>query len=199
VEVALTFDTELWDRPTDPGVQEAVAAILAREGVRATFFLQGRWVDAYPALARRLAADGHLIGNHSHWHAPMSLLTDRGIAVDLEQAGRTIARETGIDPRPWFRCPFGDGHDDRRVLQALEAGGYRAHHWDVDTGDWRPAQTAERLVRQVLDAVDAARGEATVVLLHTWSRVTLAALPELVSGLRRRGARPAGLDELERA
>ena len=198
MRVALTFDTELWDRPSGPEVQDAVAGLLAQERVRATCFLQGRWVEAYPELARRLAADGHLIGHHSHWHAPMSMLTDDGIAADLTRAEQAIARETGADPRPWFRCPFGDGHDDPRVLGALERHGYRDHHWDVDTVDWHDDQTPDRLVQRVLDAVDQ-HPDGTVVLMHTWSPVTRRALPDLLRGLASRGADLVSLAELEPA
>ncbi len=45
--------------------------------------MQGRWATANPALARRIADDGHLIGNHSQSHAPMDMLTDAGIAGSM--------------------------------------------------------------------------------------------------------------------
>ena len=44
---------------------------LRQSGTRATFFVQGRWAASNPALARRIAEDGHLVGNHSKSHAPM--------------------------------------------------------------------------------------------------------------------------------
>src|SRR4051794_32016896 len=120
LRVALTFDTEHPDRPrTDPGNTRALVATLAEQAVRATFFLQGRWVEAYPAVAQAIAADGHLIGDHSFYHVRMPLLTEAGIAEDLADSGTVIRETTGLDPRPWFRCPFGVGSDDPRVLAAL--------------------------------------------------------------------------------
>src|SRR5205085_11804840 len=63
VRIALTFDTEFPGRPTEAGVEDRLLAALAAADVRATFFLQGRWVRANPEQARRIAAAGHLIGN----------------------------------------------------------------------------------------------------------------------------------------
>jgi len=78
--VALTFDAEHPDRPHRPGVTEEILDVLADRAVSATWFLQGRWVEAFPATARRVASDGHLVGNHSFYHARLPLLTDAGMA-----------------------------------------------------------------------------------------------------------------------
>ena len=51
--VALTFDAEHPDRPTEPGVTAAILDRLAELAVPATFFVQGRWVEAEPAVAKR--------------------------------------------------------------------------------------------------------------------------------------------------
>ena len=80
--VALTFDAEHPDRPHRPGVTEGLLDVLADRGVRSTWFLQGRWVESVPELARRVAADGHLVGNHSFYHARMPLLSDDGLTTD---------------------------------------------------------------------------------------------------------------------
>src|ERR687886_41443 len=93
--VALTFDTQHpGHRQSPPGAAEAIVAELRKTGVRATFFLQGRWAAAYPVVARSIAAAGHLIGSHSHWHAPMTALTDEGIVRDLDKAERSIREAT---------------------------------------------------------------------------------------------------------
>jgi peptidoglycan/xylan/chitin deacetylase (PgdA/CDA1 family) len=111
--VALTFDAEHPDRPAaGEGGTQRILDELERAQVRATFFVQARWAMANPSLVRRIADDGHLIGNHSTYHARMTLLSDDGLLEDVRAAGDTISEIAGVDPRPWFRCPFGDGHDD---------------------------------------------------------------------------------------
>jgi peptidoglycan-N-acetylglucosamine deacetylase len=189
VRVALTFDTEFPGRPTTPGTEDRILETLAAAEVRATFFLQGRWTRANPEIARRIAEAEHVIGNHSNFHAPMDSLTDDGIRHDIGRAEETIVEITGIDPKPWFRCPFGSGMDDPRVLAAIEELGYRHVGWDVDPFDWEEGRTPEELVERLVP------GEG-IVLLHAWPAVTAEGLGRVIAGLRENGAAFAAVDEL---
>ena len=124
--VALTFDAEHPSRKKcPPGNDRAILDVLAGSGIRATFFLQGRWATAYPETAGRIVRDGHLVGNHSDYHAPMHLLSDAGIECDVREAEERIRAVAGVNPRPWFRCPFGEMGTDDRVASALRSLGYR--------------------------------------------------------------------------
>ncbi len=194
--VALTFDAEHADRPAPPGVAEGILDVLATDRVASTVFLQGRWVEAQPRLAARVARDGHLVGNHSHYHARMPMFHAGALAADVRAAEAAIRRVTGSDPRPWFRCPFGSGSSQALVVRRLAALGYRDVAWDVDSRDWansQPRRVVERVVRGVCD-----RGDGAVVLLHAWPTTTLAALPAIVARLRREGAAFVRLDALDR-
>ncbi|MFL5647330.1 MAG: polysaccharide deacetylase family protein [Chloroflexota bacterium] len=193
--VALTFDAEHPDLPPGEVVAEEILAILAREAVPATFFVQGRWASAYPEIARRIGAAGHLIGNHSHAHAPLTRFTEDGVLADIAEAESEILAATGIDPRPWFRCPFGEGADDALVLRAIAAAGYRHAGWDVDAVDWEVGRTASSLETDVVTAVLERAGD-TVVLLHTWPAPTAAALTGIIRALRDGGAAFVRVDAL---
>jgi peptidoglycan-N-acetylglucosamine deacetylase len=193
--VALTFDAEHPDRPSAPGVQERLLDLLAAERVSASFFVQGRWAAAYPETARRIPADGHLVGNHSHYHVRMPLLSARGLRSDIARAEDAIVGATGVDPRPWFRCPFGSGAADQRVQRFVREAGYRHVGWHVAGIDW----PAERSGAEVEDAVvdgAIAHGDGAVVLLHTWPDRTEAALPGIIARLRERGAELVRVDQL---
>ena len=194
--VALTFDAEHPDRPHRPGVTEEILDVLADRAVSATWFLQGRWVEAFPATARRVASDGHLVGNHSFYHARLPLLTDAGIATDIGDAERVIRDVVGVDPRPWFRCPFSAGTDDDRVLGILGRLGYRDIGQDVILEDWEPDRTGPAMTADALREVPAA-GDPAVVLFHAWPSGTLDALPGLIDGLCAIGGRFVRIDELE--
>src|SRR5438045_6323038 len=153
LRVALTFDAEHPSRrQCPPGAAEAIINTLAELRVKATFFVQGRWATAYPDVARSIARDRHLVGNHSHSHAPMPALSDQGLGADVDEAEASIREVMAVDPRPWFRCPFGEGADDPRVVAALRQRGYRNVHWDVAVSDWEDDRTADGIEKDVVDA-----------------------------------------------
>ena len=195
MRVALTFDAEHPDRPHTAGVQERMLDLLRVEGVRATFFLQGRWVEAFPETARRVVVDGHLVGSHSFYHARLPLLTDDGMAEDIGEAERAIRDIAGVDPRPWFRCPFSAGADDPRVLGILARLGYRDVAQHVVLEDWEPSRTGAAMAADALRQVPEI-GDGAVVLFHTWPPGTLDALRPIIDGLRSAGAEFVRIDEL---
>ena len=193
--VALTFDAEHPDRPHREGTTGRTIERLAAAGVRATFFIQGRWAEADPGLARAVPAAGHLVGNHSYYHARMPLLSEAGRTADVRAAERAIVRVTGSDPRPWFRCPYGAGQDDPRVLAGLERAGYRHVGWDVDGLDWATSATGRGMAIRVA-AETVARGDGAVVLLHPWTTATDLGLGALIDRLRDAGADFVRVDAL---
>jgi len=194
--VALTFDAEHPSRPhAAPDTDRRIQAALEEAGAPATFFLQGRWATAHPDRARAIATGGHLVGNHSHYHASFPLLTEEGLRSDLARAEEAIVEATGVDPRPWFRFPFGDGEDMPDITERLSSVGYRHVGWHVDPNDWEPARSAGDVERSVVDGV-LARGDGAIVLLHAWPRTTADALPGILAALEAEGARFERLDAL---
>jgi peptidoglycan-N-acetylglucosamine deacetylase len=194
--VALTFDAEHPDRRSNPGVQERVLDVLDRLDAPATFFVQGRWAEAYPKTAARIAKAGHLIGNHSHYHARMPQLNSKGLAWDIRTAERNIIDITGVDPRPWFRNPFGAGSDDPRVLRAIEKAGYIHVGWSVEAYDWEPDPPLAELVDTIVDGLIRA-GDEGVALLHTWPKRNDKALPEIIKRVRDAGGQFVRIDKFE--
>jgi peptidoglycan-N-acetylglucosamine deacetylase len=194
VRVALTVDAEIPGHAAPPGATARILDILDAAGVHATFFLQGRWAEAEPALARRIAEAGHLVGSHGHSHARLTRLTDAAISDEVLRAAAAIRDAAGVDPRPWFRCAFGAGAASPRVRGALAALGYRHVHWTLDSRDWAGTQ-ARALERRVVRLATGA-GDGTVVLLHDWPPATPAALPGVIAGLRAVGASLVRLDAL---
>jgi peptidoglycan/xylan/chitin deacetylase (PgdA/CDA1 family) len=193
--VALTFDAEHPDRPDcAPGVADAMVDALHDRGVRATFFLQGRWVEAYPQTARRILQAGHLIGNHSYYHARMPLLSETGLVADVSAAEHVI-RELGADPRPWFRYPWGEGWSDPALSAALTRMGYRHVGWDVVPRDWERShdEIETAVVGGVLNGHD-----ERVVILHAWPEQTLRALPRIIGRLEDGDTTFVAIDEIRR-
>jgi len=195
LRVAVTIDTEHPDRPAANRTADAILATLAKHSIKGSFFIQGRWAEAEPDSVRAIAGEGHLVGHHSHYHARMPLLTDAGLAADLADGASAIVAAGGPDPRPWFRCPFGAGADDARVLAAVAMAGYRHVGWHVAADDWEPSRSEDVIVSEVVDGVRA-HGDGAVVLLHSWPAVTPGALDSIVTRLAALGAGFCRVDEL---
>jgi peptidoglycan/xylan/chitin deacetylase (PgdA/CDA1 family) len=179
--VHLTFDAEHPNRPHHRADgAEAVLDVLAAHGVLATFFLQGRWASAHPRVAGRIASEGHTIGSHSNAHVRMTRLSDDGILAEANESRERIMDATGVDPRPYFRCPYGDGHEDPRVIAAIKGLRYRLVGWDVDPEDWNHERGATDLVAAVHAGLSARSSPAPIVLMHTWPAATSSALNQVI-------------------
>jgi peptidoglycan-N-acetylglucosamine deacetylase len=197
LRVALTFDAEHPDRSAwSPRNDERILDVLRVADVRCTFFVQSRWAEANPSVARRIADEGHLVGNHSAYHAHMPLLSDDGLRADVRKAHDAIAAITGADPRPWFRCPFGDGREDARVLGILSEVGYRNVHWNVEAEDWDPERTADDVASAMVDRA-LEHGDGAVVLLHTWPDPTANGLSDALERFDRADVSLVTIDELD--
>ena len=194
--VALTFDAEHPDRPHRPGGAEAVLQTLADLAVPATFFLQGRWVESNPPLARSVAEAGHQVGSHSHYHARMGLFSADGFRTDVAAAESVIRRYVGIDPRPWFRFPFGSAATDAARITLLADLGYRHVGWHVEPKEWQTRATVAGVAASIRDGA-LAHGDGAIVLLHTWPRPVPAALELTVPALAEAGARFVRVQELD--
>jgi peptidoglycan/xylan/chitin deacetylase (PgdA/CDA1 family) len=194
--VALTFDAEHPDRPNDGDRTDAILRALAAAGARATFFLQGRWVEAAPERARAIPAAGHLVGSHSHYHARMPLFSADGLRADLADARTAIVEHVGIDPRPWFRAPFGAGAEQGALVDRLAELGYRHVGWHVAAKEWEPGRTVREVADAIVDGVRA-HGDGAIVLLHTWPSPVTDALADVFARLGRDGVRWVGVDELD--
>jgi peptidoglycan/xylan/chitin deacetylase (PgdA/CDA1 family) len=182
-EVVLTFD----DGP-DPRTTPMVLAALARECVRATFFLIGREAEAHPELAKRIVAEGHTVAHHSMTH-PLTLTRlpyakaiediERGIKAVEHAAFGSVAERPRV---PFFRFPgFGQSP---ALLAYMEEKGLAVFGSDLWASDWIPMQpeTELRLVLSRLETVG--RG---IILLHDTRLQTARMLPALLSALKARG------------
>jgi peptidoglycan/xylan/chitin deacetylase (PgdA/CDA1 family) len=199
VQVALTFDAEHPEWPAGDVASNAATILetLAAESIRASFFVQGRWASAYPALAAAMRSGGHLIGSHSHAHCAFPRLTDAGIVEDLGEARLALEPTVG-ETRPWFRLPQRAGREDARVMMAVDAAGYRHVDRTVAAGDWWPGRRPDELIAAVSHQVLAPTAAGTaVVLLHTWPDVTVRALPAIIAELRAHSAEFVTVDDVD--
>ncbi len=185
--IALTFD----DGP-DPRYTPAVLAILARYHVHATFFVEGRFVRAHPDLARRIVAQGHVLGNHTDTHPYLNRLDAPAVRAEINACDRTLQDTLGLHTylfRPprglWNAAIYGETarRGDHLVLWTVAL-----EHHDA------PASRAmtERALRLL--------NNGGILLMHDGGSAprdtTVAALPLLLDGLKARGYRCVTVPEL---
>jgi len=184
--VALTFDAG-----ANADAVPSILATLAAQHVTATFFLTGTFVTQYPDAARSIAAAGHRIGNHSATHPAFAGLALALIEHEVVSGAQSIQRVTGQDPHPFFRFPFGS--KDAKALTEVNALGYAAIRWTVDSLGWEGTKSGTRGPDFTAARVLAAATPGEIVLMHVGSNpqdhsmLDAAALPAVIDGLRQRG------------
>ncbi len=190
--VALTFDAG-----ANAAGLNSILTTLSRTKTPATFFLTGDFVDTYPAQSRRIATAGYTVGNHTQDHKDLTALRDSAVRSQISSAQGRIVAVTGIDPRPWFRFPFGES--DSRTIADANALGYACIRWTVDTLGWKGTSGGQS-VSTVRDRVLAAARPGEIALMHIGSNpddgttLDADALPQIISELRSRGYTMVGLD-----
>jgi peptidoglycan/xylan/chitin deacetylase (PgdA/CDA1 family) len=184
--VALTFD----DGP-HPETTPALLDLLAQANARATFFLVGARVRAYPDLARRVSEAGHTIGVHGLHHRTMVLQSPREIARDLSEAERIFEDVTGkaLSSR-LLRPPY--GFKTWTLCRTLHRLGWTTVSWSLDGRDY-DRQTPERLAGRVNTHIQ----PGDIVLLHERpsDNTTLNALPTIFAYLHECGLSCVGFNE----
>ena len=104
---------------------EPVLELLARRGVRATFFVVGEVLEQEPELVRAIAAAGHEIACHGYTHRPLWDLDAATFREELAAHGRALAR-LGLPPAVGYRAPtFSLEPRTAWALPVLVAAGYR--------------------------------------------------------------------------
>lgn len=173
--VALTFD----DGP-HAKLTPIVLDVLKKHQVKATFFVQGQSVKAYPDVARRAIAEGHELGNHTWSHAYLSKVGRAKATDQLMRTSDMIESTTG--QRPKVMRPPGGFVTAALADWVLSDLGMTSVMWDVDTNDWRRPGTAVIAQR----AISGAKA-GSFILVHDIHPATVAAVDAIVTGLKQRG------------
>ncbi len=184
--MALTFD----DGP-DPRWTPQILDVLRTQQAPATFFVIGVNADQDPALLERMMREGHEVGNHTFTHPDISTITRQQLRLEINATERLL--ESVIGRRSLlFRPPYAEDiepetPDQVNPLLYTSSTGYYTIGLGIDPNDWTNPGV-DRIVQDTIDGADAGRGH--VVLLHDGGgdrTQTVAALPGIIDGLRRRG------------
>jgi peptidoglycan/xylan/chitin deacetylase (PgdA/CDA1 family) len=187
-KIAITFD----DGPNGAATEQ-VLELFRRHGGKATFFLIGENVEAFPELARRIATEGHAVGSHTWSHTKLSKVP-LARAVDEIDRGHAALVAAGVPDMRLFRAPH--GLKTFGVVRHLDRKGLRMIAWTAglyDTDCPRGEIIARRAMRWLRPGV--------ILLLHDGKRghdrrPMLEALDTILRTCRDRGLELVTVPEL---
>ena len=181
--VYLTFD----DGPDDK-ITPQILDILKAEGVKATFYVCGNMVDAYPEVLKRIFNEGHAIGNHSYNHRYNELYASPWSFMEqIIRTDESIRNVIGV--RPFIiRAPGGaGGMFTSNYFTMVDECGYIEHDWNALTEDATPSKpNASTQINNVIKNLGEHPPRNVIILMHSAAdkTETVKALPELIHMLR---------------
>ena len=154
-QVRLTID----DGP-DPRQTPQILDLLAREGVRAEFYVIGKKAAAHPALCRRMRDEGHRVENHTFSHSSASFWAAGPARARREIARCSDAIRQAVGTAPTrFRAPVGMANPF--VHLAAHAAGLQLAGWSASGNDGVPHDPA-----RVITKITAALHPGAIILMH---------------------------------
>lgn len=184
--VALTFD----DGP-DSKYTEKVLNILNDNKIKGTFFVVGQNVKRYPSVIKRIAKEGHELGNHSWSHPNLSKLDQGKIRKEIRDTDKAITEVTG-KTTTLMRPPY--GATSATVKKEIQASGHVQALWNVDTRDWTRNSVAE-----IMKIVKSNSSNKITVLMHSGGGNrdhTIKALPQVINYYKSKGYAFVTMSEL---
>ena len=179
-KIALTFD----DGP-HPIYTERLLDGLAERGVKAAFFLLGCNIEGNEEIVRRMAEEGHLVGNHTFYHVDITTLPQEEACAEIQDTSRKITEITG-EPVEYVRPPFGNWNKELECeLMMIPV------FWTLDTLDWSTRNT-DLLVEQVVSEAE----ENDIILMHDSYDSTVKAALRIIDLLQAEGFEFVRADEL---
>lgn len=163
-----------WGTEYIPGI----LSIFQEKDIKITFFLTGRWCQENPDTAKAIYSQGMEIGNHGLKHRSPNAMSYEENKADIEEAESIINDTLGI--KTMLFAPA-SGEIEDQVLNAAADLGYKTILWSADTIDWQKPKP-DVMTQRVLDKAE----DGTIVLMHPTEN-TLAALPQMIEGIREKG------------
>lgn len=186
-ELFLTFDNGY-----ENGFTPRILDVLNEKKVPAAFFVTGHYVKDQPELIKRMATDGHIVGNHSWSHPDMSKLSEGSIKTELDKVKEQVEVLTGQKEMKYLRPPRGIFNE--RLLVASKQFGYINVFWSLAYKDWDV--NAQRGSQYAYSEVIKQLHPGAIILLHSVSKDNTEALGRIIDEARRQGYEFKSLDQL---
>lgn len=186
-DIYLTFDNGY-----EQGHTASILDVLKEEKVPATFFVTGHYVKEEPDLVKRMAAEGHIIGNHSYHHPDFSVISRDSIKEELDTLEAAVAEITDQKKLQYLRPPRGIFSE--KTLEWTKELGYTHVFWSLAFKDW--VTNAQKGWTYAYDEILSQIHPGAVILLHTVSSDNAEALSRVIKELKKQGYTFKSLDDL---
>lgn len=180
-----------FDEGYEKGYTSIILDVLREKGVPAAFFVTAQYVKSEPELIKRMAKEGHIIGNHTVNHPSMpSVCNSEKIVCELYELDKLIY-DACKKKCKYFRPPMGEYSE--RVLAIVKDLGYTSTFWSLAYVDWDDKKNANEAEKAVLSQLH----EGAVILLHAVSKGNAEALGNIIEKAQKEGYSFKSLDEYE--
>ncbi|AIE59122.1 delta-lactam-biosynthetic de-N-acetylase [Bacillus methanolicus] len=186
-DIYLTFDNGY-----ENGFTAKILDVLKKEQVPAAFFITGHYLEREPGLVKRMAKEGHIIGNHSWFHPDLTKVSDERLKNELERVRTETEKLTGQKQMAYLRPPRGIFSE--RTLDIAKQQGYTHVFWSLAFMDWRIDQ--QKGWKYSYDSIMKQIHPGAILLLHTVSRDNAEALEKVIKDLKKQGYQFKNLNEL---
>ena len=177
--IYLTFDAGY-----ENGYMTGILDVLKEEKVPAAFFLVGNYIEENAELVKRMAGEGHLVGNHTMHHPDMSAIASKeDFKKELQQLEVAYHTVTGSEMKKFYRPPQGK-YSEENLKQASELG-YTTVFWSLAYVDWYENRQPSR--EEALNLLNRRIHPGAIVLLHSTSATNGEILQELIQGWKEQG------------
>ena len=184
----LTFDAGY-----ENGYTSQILDILQKHQVSAAFFLVGNYLEKNPDLVRRMAAEGHMVGNHTMHHPDMSKIADpAAFRKELEDLEKLYLEITGEMMPKFYRPPQGIYSEEN--LQMAKDLGYKTVFWSLAYMDWQ--NDKQPTAAYALEKLIPRTHNGAVILLHSTSKTNAEILDTLLTRWKEMGYTFGTLEEL---
>ena len=183
--IYLTFDLGY-----EAGYTPKILDVLKENGVQATFFITGHYLNTEPELVQRMIDENHIVGNHTSSHSSMPDLDNDKLKEDITKLHKAVFEKFGYEMK-YFRPPKGEY--SQRTLNLTKSLGYTTVMWSFAYDDWDENKQGKE--QYAKDKILSNLHNGEVMLLHATSKDNSNILDEVIKEIKAQGYEFKSLDE----
>lgn len=165
---------------------DTLLQLLDEYEIKAVFFISGQWLKKYPQTAKKIADQGHWIGNHTYTHSKLPPMNEEEVAGEIKRFN-SLCREMLLEKPVFFRPPYGEYN--AKIVRIAKDNGCYTLLWSVNA-----LMLSNLATELVLSHIEEQIHDGAVLLFHSTTPEVLETLPPIVDFLQWKGYTVASPD-----